>query len=144
MNSRALQDYQQKIEKALKSLRSNGIVIHVEATKEIVLDISRFNLAKFGDEELGKLDDELRKEIDACERAKGTIKHSLNIARDALIAVSSLGHDFFITCDKCLSQSWNKVIGKHTMLNQRFTIPRAVYIRPTPKDVAKQILKLLP
>jgi len=139
-----LKNYYQKINRALKSLRQKGIVVHVEATREVVFDVSRFNLAKFGDKELGKLDDELRKEIDACERAKGTIKPPLNIARDALIAVSSLDHDFFVTCDKCLSQSWNKVIGKHIMLNQRFTIPRAVYIRPIPEDVAKQILSLLP
>ncbi|MDH5690570.1 MAG: hypothetical protein OEY81_03960, partial [Candidatus Bathyarchaeota archaeon] len=67
---RELQDYQRRIDKALESLTNKGIVVQIEPTKIALFDVSRFDLAKFSDEETGKLCDKLRKEIDQCEKVK--------------------------------------------------------------------------
>lgn len=139
-----VQSYQQKIKEALKTLERKGINVRLEATKITVVGVSRVGYTKLGYEEMHKFDDELRKEIDECEKAKGKTKTLLNIARDTTIAVSSLGHDFFITCDRCLFKSWRKVIGKHIMLRQKFKIPKIVYVQRSPKNIAKEMLALLP
>lgn len=139
-HEKELQNYQQKIQKALASLSSKGINVCLEDTKIIVFDVSRFGFARFGDENIGKLYDDLRKEIEACEKAKGKAKTPLNIACDAVIAVSSLNHDFFITTDRCLYDSWLKVIKKNKTLKQQFKVPKIIYARRSPKDVAKRII----
>lgn len=138
-----LRNYQQKIEKALESLKSKGIKVRLEATKIPVAGILRTGHFMTASQEVGKLYDELRKEIDGCERAKETIKPVLNIACDAVIAVSSLGHDFLITTDECLFVSWVNVIGKYQMLGQQFRVPKIIYAHRSPKLVAKQVLGLL-
>jgi len=138
-----VRSYQRKIDKALGSLKNKEISVRLEDTKIAVFGVSRFGFARFGNEEIGKLYDELRKEIDECQKAKGKPKPLLNIASDATIAVSSLGHDFFITTDKCLFESWLKVIDKYRMLGQQFKVPKIIYARRSPKEVAKQMLGLL-
>lgn len=135
-----VQTYQQKIDMTLKSLRDKGINVCLEDTKMAVAGASRVGYAVFSSEEIGKLYDELRKEIDICEKAKGKTKHLLNIVCDAVIAVSSLDHDFFVTTDRCLSESWNKIIGKHETLGQQFKIPEIIYAERSPEDVANRIL----
>jgi len=134
--------YQQKIKRVLLSLKKKGIAVQLECTKIVVLDESRFDLARFGDEEIGNLYDELRSEIDQCERTKGRTKTPSNIARDAIIAVSSIGHDFLITCDDCLCKSWQKVIDKHKML-RKSQVPRVIYAHPNPEEVARKMLEVL-
>lgn len=141
---REQRDYRRKVEEALASLKNKGIVIKVELTKGFVIGVSRIGFGRISGEETGKVYDELRKEIDECEKAEGRTKTLLNIARDATIAISSLDHDFFITCDRCLSDSWCKVIGKYKMLRQRFKIPRVIYAIRNPSAVTKRILGLLP
>lgn len=131
--------YQQKIDRALESLKSKGIEVHFELAKMGAWGVMRWGYFKWGGKETGKLYDDLRKEIGRCEEAKGTIKPLLNIACDAVIAVSSLDHDFFITCDKCLFNSWHKVIVKHPKLKQRFKVPKVIYTRRNPKEVASAI-----
>jgi len=151
-HEKKVQSYQQKIDEALKTLKSKGITVRIEATKIPVTGIARAGYVRTASKEIGKLYDELRKEIDKCMKSKGNLRwlsktekeRVLNIARDAVIAVSSIGHDFFITCDRCLSESWKKVIGKYSMLKQRYKLPRVICARPTPKTVAKQMLKVLP
>jgi len=93
-HEKTVSNYQQKTDKALEALNNKGINVSLEDTKIVVLDVSRFDLARFGDEEIEKFYDELRKEIDECQKAKGKPKPLLNIACDATIAVSSLDHDF--------------------------------------------------
>ncbi len=147
-----LKNYQLKIKKVLERLTNKGIAVQVKTTKMGVWGVKRWGYFRWSDEETGKLYDELCKEIDECMKWKANLKwlsktkeeKILNIARDATIAISSLGHDFFITCDKCLSESWKNVISKHSMLTQRYKLPRVIYTRPSPKTVAKQMLKLLP
>ena len=138
-----VQPYKSKINKAMRSLTNKGIIVHLEDSKITVFGISRFGYTRFGYEEMHKLDDKLRKEIIECEKIRGRSKPLLNVARDTAIAVSSLDHDFFIVCDKCLFESWLKVIGKQRKLGQRFKLPRIVYARPYPNEVAKTILELL-
>ena len=139
-----VKDYQQKINKALGSLKNKGITVHLEDTKAFVIGVSRIGYTVLGGEEIGKLYGELRKEIDECERTKkGTSKPLLNIASDATIAVSSLNHDFFITCDRCLFDSWGNVISKNRMLEQQFKVPKVIYAKRSPKEVARKMLELL-
>jgi len=135
-------NYQRKIEEALASLKNREIVIHdIEPTKGFIVGVSRIGYSVLGGEEVGRLYDELREEIEDCEGAKGRIRSVLNIARDAVIAVSSLDHDFLITCDKCLYYSWNKIIDKYRKHMQKFKFPKVVYTRRNSKDVAERILE---
>jgi len=141
--NKELKNYQQKIKKALESLKNKGIEVQpIECTKIGVFSESRFGLARFGDEEIGNLYDELRNEIDQCEKDKGRTKTPSNVARDAIIAVSSIGHDCFITCDKCLFESWQNVVNKRKMLRKN-QVPRVIYVQPNPKEVAEKMLKFL-
>jgi len=137
------QDYRRKIEKVLTSLKNKGIVIELETPNLFVVGITRIGFGRIGNEELGKVYDELRKEVEKCEKTKGRSKTPLNIACDATIAVSSLGHDFFITTDECLFTSWVSVICRYTMLGRQFKIPKIIYARRSPELLAKQILGLL-
>ena len=138
-----LRNYQQKIEKALARLVNKGINVKLEETKIPVEGVEREGCSRSGGQMVGSLYDELQKEIDACERDKGIIKPVLNIACDAVIAVSSLDHDFFITCDDCLSKRWQKIINKYGMLEQEHKIPKICYAHPSPTEVANAILDIL-
>lgn len=135
-----MQNYQKKIGIALKSLGERKIIVHLEDTKITVVGVSRIGYTEFGGEEIGKLYHVLRKQIAECEKTRGNLKTVLNIARDAAIAVSALDHDFLVTCDKCLSDSWRGVIGKHGILKQQFQVPEVIYAKPIPKQVAEQML----
>lgn len=141
--TKELKPYKLKIQEALESLMNKGITVRLEATKISVSDLSRGDFSSFSDEETGKVYDELRMEIDNCEKSKGRTKTQLNLDRDATIAISSLGYDVFVTCDRCLCDSWHRVINKHMSLGRNFKIPQIVYVRRTPDSVAKQILALL-
>lgn len=143
VHEREFQNYQQKIKKALESLANKGINAQHEDTKIFVWGVTRWNYHVWTSKKIGKLYDELRKEIEECEKAKGTKKTLLNIVRDATIAVSSLDHDFFITCDRCLFDSWRKVIGKHIILRQQFKVPKIIYAERSPKQIATHILGFL-
>jgi len=141
--TKELQNYQRKIQKALESLKNKGISIRIEETKIVVAGVSRVDFARLGDEEIGRLYDELRREIHDCEKAKGKPKPLLNIACDAAIAVSSLNHDFFVTTDKCLVDSWHKTIRKNRTLRQQSKVPKIIYSHPNSNEVAKNISELL-
>jgi hypothetical protein len=138
------QEYPQEIKKVLKSLKNKGINVTLEDAKTTICGPSRSGYAVVGSEEEYELEDDLKEEIDKCQKDKGSPRPLSNILSDANIAVSSLGHDFFITCDRCLSESWKKVIGKHSVLKQRYKFPRVIYTRPIPKAVAKEIMKVIP
>ena len=139
-----LPEYTQKIKKALESLRRKGIRIRTEATKGFVIGVSRIGHARLTSEDAGRLYNELRNEIDQCQKDKNQLKSTSNIACDATIAISSLDHDFFVTTDKCLCIGWRKVISKHRTLLAQHKIPEIIYARRSPKEVARQILKHIP
>lgn len=138
-----VQTYQQKIDEALKALKNKGINIRVEPTRIMVCGVSRLDLTRLSGEEIGDLYDQLRTEIDTCQKKKGKPKSTLNIACDAVIAVSSMKNDFLITCDECLYRSWTKVIKKNKGLMTRFSFPKAYYAKRSPKAVSGCVLGLV-
>jgi len=142
-NHKEVESYEQKIAEALKSLTMKGIEVLVEPTKICVQGIERQGYAVEAGKELGELYDELRNEISACEKSRGRPKNPLNIACDATIAVSSFGHDFFVTTDRCLYNSWHKVIGIHKISLQQFKLPIAICCGSSPEEVVDCILELL-
>jgi predicted nucleic acid-binding protein len=142
-NQKEVESYEQKIAEALKSLTMKGIEVLVEPTKICVQGIARQGYAVEAGKELGELYNELRNEISACEKSRGRPKNLLNIACDATIAVSSFGHDFFVTTDRCLHNSWHKVIEIHKISLQQFKLPTAIYCGSSTKEVVDCILELL-
>jgi predicted nucleic acid-binding protein len=141
-HAKKVSHYQQKINIALESLEKKGIAIQVEPTEIIVTGIWRLGFGKISSEELGNIYDELRDEIRKCEEAKGRTKPLLNIARDAVIAVSSMRHDFFVTTDSCLYDSLCQVIEKHKTEQEKLKFPKVFYCRRSIADVTNCILSL--
>jgi hypothetical protein len=125
---------------AIAKFKSKGIDITIESTNELVWGVSRWDYSKFGSKELSRIDDALRLENQKCMGKKG--KGDLNVVRDALIALSSLNHDFFITADRCLFKSWKIVIESNEennkALEQEYKIPKIIH-RRTPKGVFQAI-----
>jgi predicted DNA-binding ArsR family transcriptional regulator len=130
--------FDRKIEKALGTLKK-WINVRIKPTEIAVFDVSRFDYCKFGNEEINELYDELKKEITECEKVKGRAKDPLNVARDAITAISSTGCDFFITCDECLYESWTGIIRKHRVTKP---FPPTKYVEPNPIKVAKLIVDI--
>jgi len=135
------QKYKETVEKAIETLRSKGIQIKVENTKIMVWGISRFGYTSFSSPDIGKVYEELDKEINACEKAKKNQKDSLNVKRDAMIAVSSLEYSFLITADKCLCDSFNKVIKEEKELVEKIITPKAKLVTQSSEAVADCILE---
>lgn len=146
-NQEEVESYEQKIAEALKSLTMKGIEVLVEPTKICVAGIWRQGYGVVAGKELGELYNELRNEISTCEksssRRRRRTKSPLNIACDATIAVSSFGHDFFVTTDRCLYKSWQKVIGIHKISLQQFKLPTAIYCGSSTEEVVDCILEVL-
>jgi len=71
-------------------------------------------------------------------------KRYFDIAQDAVIALTSLDHDYFITSDKCLNKSWKTVIEKNAenkkLLEKSYKIPRIIH-RRTIKGIFEAIIK---
>lgn len=130
--------YGEKIENAMKKLRAKNVVFQIESTKGIDWDISRWNMAEWGSKELVRIKHELGTEIEKCNKKKKDASH------DALIGLSSLDHDFFITNDKCIVYGWKKVIENsqknRPILEKKYTIPK-IFQRRTAKSVLKAILE---
>ena len=76
--SKEYPEYQEKINKALAKLGNMGIEVVVEPTTEVIFDVSRFDMAKFGSEIISKIDSALRTAIEGCmnKKEKKTDKHS--------------------------------------------------------------------
>ncbi len=131
----------EKFNPALSKLKSYGIIVNLIPTIEMVVGISRLDMCRWGSEELHSVDKALRSEIDLCMGNKS--KGLLNTACDALIALSSLNHDYFITGDRCLAYSWNKVIEQNPqnriVLSQKYSIPKIIK-RSKPLGVLNAII----
>jgi hypothetical protein len=136
------QKYQEIVEKAKETLRSKGIQIKFENTKIGIFGISRSGFFTFSTSDIEKVYDELDKEINACEKAKGKSKDPLNVKRDAMIAVSSLEHSFLITTDKCLCDSFNKVMEEKKELVEKVIMPKAKLATQSSDAVADCILEI--
>lgn len=138
-----VQEYKEKIDNALQALRSKGIRVKVETTNISIWGISRFGFSSFATQDIGKVYDELWKEIDACEKAKGKSKDPLNVKRDAVIGVSPLEYSFLITTDQCLCDSFNEITKKHKDLIERVMTPKAKEAKRSPEGIADCILEVL-
>jgi len=136
------QKYQEIVEKAKETLRSKGIQIKFENTKIVVIGISRFDFSSLSTPDIEKVYDELGKGINACEKAKQNPKDPLNVMRDAIIAVSSLEHSFLITTDKCLCDSFNKVMEEKKELVEKVIMPKAKLATQSSDAVADCILEI--
>jgi hypothetical protein len=132
----------QKVEHALQKFRSNNILINIEPTKEMVAGVSRPGFCRVGSDELHEIDDALRREI--AKRMGTKTKGILNLACDAMIALSSLNHDYFVTSDIYLFQAWKTVIENNQeykkKLKAQYTVPKIV-LRKKPKGILQTILK---
>jgi hypothetical protein len=96
----------------------------------------------FSTSDIERIYDELDKGINACEKAKQNPKDPMNVKRDAMIAVSSLEHSFLITTDKCLCDSFNKVIEEKKELVEKVTTPKARLATQSSEAVADCILEI--
>ena len=135
------QKYQEIVEKAKETLRSKGIQIKFENTKIGIFGISRWGFFTFSTSDIERIYDELDKGINACEKAKQNPKDPMNVKRDAMIAVSSLEHSFLITTDKCLCDSFNKVIEEKKELVEKVITPKARLASQSSEAVADCILE---
>jgi hypothetical protein len=135
------QKYQEIVEKAKETLRSKGIQIKFENTKIGIFGISRWGFFTFSTSDIERICDELDKGINACEKAKQNPKDPMNVKRDAMIAVSSLEHSFLITTDKCLCDSFNKVIEEKKELVEKVITPKARLASQSSEAVADCILE---
>lgn len=126
----------EKAKKALKKLRTYGCQINIVCTKGIMFGISKFGLCCFGDDFLSQLCDELIAEIGKWQKQDKVS----NVARDALIAVSSLDNNYFLTSDLRLKQAWDSVISKHQEeVEKKYLIPKIIRCTK-PTGVYKSIL----
>lgn len=137
-----VQEYREKIEKALQALKSKGIQVKVETTNVTVVGISRVGFSSLATPDIGKVYEALWREIAACEKAKGRSKDPLNIKRDAVIGVSPLEYSFLITTDQCLSDGFNEIMTKHRDVVQTVMTPKAKLAERSPEAVADCILEL--
>jgi hypothetical protein len=135
--------FNEKIEKATRKLKAHDIVVNLEPTIEAVVGVSRVGFCKIGSDKLGKIDDELGSEIECCEG--NNRKSKSNLACDALIALSSLNHDYFITSDECLFKSWKKVIETNqenkAYLQKTYSIPKIIH-RKNPRGILEAIMPI--
>ncbi len=134
----------EKYEHALKKLKAFDVNISLVETNQAVIGISRIDMCKIGSDELGEIDSALRREIELCMGSKS--KGKINLACDALIALSSLDHDYFITGDDCMFRSWNKIIEGNQQnrdkILKNYLIPKITH-RKKPKGVFQAIVNPL-
>jgi len=139
--AREVRDYEVKVERAVAELRDLGLRVKIEPTVITVVGLSRLGLAMFGGKDEGRLYEKLRELISDCDRNKGKSVDDLNVARDAVTAVSALDHDAFIVCDDCLFSSFQSAATDMKQLGTR--LPKITYAKPDPVDVGEAILELI-
>lgn len=127
--------YQAKVQKAVRVFRELGLETCLELTPVGVYGISRLALARFGREDENALYQRLRQLISECDKAAGKEGDAM---RDAIIGVSALDHDLFVTCDRCLYQSFQSATSHPTNLGNR--LPRVILTKAMTEDVAMAIL----
>lgn len=140
--SKESKDYMKKIEKALAPLKRNGIEVDIKPTKLAVVKISRVALSGPSDKYMDKLYDELKSRLAECDKSKGKERKPFNVERDAITGLTSIDYDYFLTCDECLSEALQHIFEEHdqTFSSKGVKIPKVLYRRPDPIEVAKAIL----
>ena len=133
--------YQNKVKSALISLADKEIMVRINSAMITLSSQSKSCYAWVDNRELDNLFQEIQKELFICKKIENITKPLLEIAFKAAIAVSSLGHDFFVTCDSHLLYSWSKVMEKNRTFVQ-YKLPELIHTKCDPKEIAKQIFKL--
>ncbi len=134
--------YQETINKAIATLEDNGIQVKVETTNVGVVGISRFGYSSLATPDILNIYHELDKKVAECEKEKGKSKDPLNIKRDAVISVSPLEYSFLITTDKCLNESFNRIMKEQKKVVEKVVIPKARLAKASSEAVADCILKV--
>jgi len=151
IHPKELSDFREIYRKAFEKFEKHGIKIHwEEPTRGMILGISRLGFCRLFENDLAEISEELKREIRKCMEEKGKFNKSidekaivLNIARDCLIAITSLDYDYFITSDKCLYESWTKILQKYRTEKVLEKTSRVIYVQRSPKMILKEILKIL-
>lgn len=145
-------DVIQIYKRAFEIFEKHGIKIHWEApTVGGVWDISRWDLATWMNKETEDVYHDLQREIRNCMEQRGKFKDKKidetkiisNIARDCLIALTSIRYDYFITSDVCLYESWIKICQKNENRTILKKIPNTLYIKPDSQKILQATLKIL-
>jgi len=112
----------------------NGLEIHQNMSEIFIPGITKKGTAKTATAFQLILYEELRELIEKCERFE---KPSDNLDRDAIIGVSSLNYDIFITSNRCLEKSLNSVIEKNESKIEH--IPEIAYREPKYEEILDEI-----
>ena len=152
MHPKELSDFRLIYKKAFERFEKHGIKIHwEEPTRGMIIGVSRIGFCRIFEDDLAEIGDELERELRKCMEEKGRFNNKdidekaivLNIARDCLIAITSLDYDYFITSDKCLYESWIKILQKHKPKRILEKTSGVIYVQRSPKMTLKEILKIL-
>lgn len=142
--------FEQMCERAFRRYEQHGIKISLEATRGMVVGISRVGSCRVSEDDIAGIDGDLRNEVKKCMGEKGKYetkpfdeKAMMNIARDSLIAITSVDYDYFITSDDCLYRSWTKIIQKDETRKVLGRMPNIVYVEPDAERVLDQIRLVL-
>jgi hypothetical protein len=151
MHPEELSDFREIYRKTFEKFEKHGIKIHwEEPTRGMIIGVSRIGFCRIFEDDLAEIGEELEIENRKCMEEKGKFNKNidekaivLNIARDCLIAITSLDYDYFITSDKCLYESWTKVLQRHKTEKKLKKTSEVIYVRRSPEMILKEILKIL-
>jgi hypothetical protein len=134
--------YQEKIDAAKKNLSANGIDIVIEPPKIAAQGFARQGYTIQSYPECVKIYHEIAKHVEECMGKKA---ERMNVFGDALIAVTSLNHDYFVTGDWCLWKGWQKIIENNVenkkCIENVFKIPKIIHAAK-PQSVLNEILSI--
>jgi len=135
--------WNEKAEKIIYSFRNKGLVLNQIPSKISVTGVSRIGMSEIADGVISKIYDELVNVIENCEKKN---KEKKNIMIDAMIGVTSIGNEIFITCDCCLAKSLKIVLDNaYPKYDKIFNIkkPEIIYIQPNTKNIVKKVKDIL-
>jgi hypothetical protein len=152
IHPKELSDFREIYRKAFEKFENHGIKLHwEEPTRGAIMGVSRMGFCRIFEDDLAEIGEELEREIRKCMEEKGKFNNKnidekaivLNIARDCLIAITSLDYDYFITSDKCLYESWMKILQKHKPEEKLKKTSEVTYVQLSPEMILKEILRIL-
>jgi len=151
MHPKELSDFREIYRKAFEKFEKHGIKIHwEEPTRGMIIGVSRIGFCRIFEDDLAEIGEELERENRKCmeerrkfEKNAEQQKIVLNLAKDCLIAITSLDYDYFITSDKCLYDSWIKILQRHKTEKILEKTSEVLYAQPSSTMILKEILKIL-
>ena len=134
-------DYNRMLRRTVDHFTLKGLELRITQSELFIPGITTKGMAKETSPFCSQLFYELTELIEKCEKPKNPNKPIDNIQRDAIIGVSSLCYDFFITSDYCLNKSLDKIIKKYR--NKLPNIPINSYRCPKKENILDEINKHL-